>query len=179
MNISDLIFPYDYILLVIGILIIFVSTLKGFINSILSLLTWIGSILLTIYSYQNFSNFLTQQILKIDFFQNYEYLTNILSIVISIPTIFILTIFVLRKIKKFISSDLDYQLFGLILDKFFCLFYGLIFTYLIFSASLIIIERANLNSPKIYNNSKIIFHLNEINNKYFNFIEPTDNLLDD
>ena len=179
MNISNLIFPYDYVLLIIAILIVIISTLKGFVSSILGLFTWIGSILLTIYSYENLSNVLTHQILKINFFQNYEYWTNILSIIISIPIIFILTIFVLRKIKKFMSSDLNYQLLGLILDKLFGLIYGLIFTYLVFTASLIMIERLNFNSTIIYDNSNIIFYLDNINNKYFNFTEPADNLLDD
>ena len=36
----------DYLILGISIVVVFISIWKGFINSILSLLTWIGSILI-------------------------------------------------------------------------------------------------------------------------------------
>ena len=71
--IQNIIFPLDYIILTIGCIVIFFSFWKGFISSILGLLTWIGSILITIYSYDTFANFITKQTLKIEFFQNLEY----------------------------------------------------------------------------------------------------------
>ena len=49
---------YDYLVLGISIVITLISIWKGLINSILSLLTWIGSILITIYSWNWFSHFL-------------------------------------------------------------------------------------------------------------------------
>ena len=55
MLITNLIFPYDYILLTIILIIVIFSFWKGFIQSILGLLTWIGSILITIYIYESLS----------------------------------------------------------------------------------------------------------------------------
>ena len=63
-----LIFPYDYIVMTILLLIILFSLWKGFIQSILGLFAWLGSILITIYSYDSFANFLSKQILKIEDF---------------------------------------------------------------------------------------------------------------
>ena len=82
------IFPYDYIVITIILLTILFCLWKGFIQSILGLFTWLGSILITIYSYNSFANFLSKQILKIEIFQNYEYLSTIIGIIISIPIIF-------------------------------------------------------------------------------------------
>ena len=61
MNIIELIFPYDYIVLVIVIIITIFSFWKGFIQSVLGLMTWIGSVLITLYSYDAFANFLNNQ----------------------------------------------------------------------------------------------------------------------
>ena len=119
MNIIDFNFPLDYILLIIAILFIIFSAWKGLIQSILGLMTWIGSIIITLYSYNAFSNFLYTQLLKIKLFQNYEMISNILSIIISIPVIFLISLFILKKIRKFLSSDLDKQIFGIIIDKIF------------------------------------------------------------
>ena len=40
----------------------------GFIQSILCLLTWVGSILITIYAYNSIAGYLTSKILQINFF---------------------------------------------------------------------------------------------------------------
>ena len=85
MNIINFNFPLDYVLLIIAILFIIFSAWKGLIQSILGLLTWVGSILITLYSYHAFSNFIDTQLLKIKLFQNFEMISNIISIVISIP----------------------------------------------------------------------------------------------
>ena len=63
MNIANLIFPFDYIVLIIIIITILFSFWKGFIQSILGLLTWVGSIFITIYTYDTFADFLTKQII--------------------------------------------------------------------------------------------------------------------
>ena len=167
MNINNLIFPYDYIILIILLLILIICFLKGFIQSILGLLTWIGSILITIYTYTAFAQFITNRILNINFFQNYEYLTNLGSIIISIPIIFLLSLFVLRRVRGFLSSDLDKEIFGKILDKLFGLFYGLIFFYAILSTLLIFINKFDYNPLNIWlkNNSYIILNIDKFNNK--------------
>ena len=74
MNTINLVFPLDYILLTITLLFTLFSAWKGLIQSILGLMTWVGSIIITLYSYNSFSNFLDTQLLKIKFFQNFEIL---------------------------------------------------------------------------------------------------------
>ena len=55
MNLLNLNFPFDYIILCIIIIFTIFSTWKGFIQSVLGLLTWIGSIIITLYSYNSFA----------------------------------------------------------------------------------------------------------------------------
>ena len=131
--IENLIFPIDHIILTIGSIVVIFCFWKGIINSILGLLTWIGSIFITIYFYNNLSNFINKQLLNIEIFNNYEQITNLISIVISIPIIFLISLFILKKLRKFISSDLDSQIFGKIIDKLFGFIFGFIFNYIIFS----------------------------------------------
>ena len=76
--IENLIFPLDYIILAIASLVMIFCFWKGIIGSILGLLTWIGSIILTIYFYSDLSNFLNSQLLKIKILANYEQITNLL-----------------------------------------------------------------------------------------------------
>ncbi len=172
MNQIDLIFPYDYILLIITLLFVLFSIWKGLIQSILGLLTWVGSILITLYSYNSFAEFITSKILNINFFQNYEILSNILGFIISIPIIFLISLFVLKKIRKFLSSDLDKQILGIIFDKFFGFIYGLVFSYFIFSTILFTNNRfefVELNNWMI-NNSNILNKIQELNTYYtYNF----------
>ena len=52
--IENLIFPIDHIVLTIGLIVVIFCFWKGIISSILGLLTWIGSIFITIYFYNNF-----------------------------------------------------------------------------------------------------------------------------
>ena len=175
-----LIFPYDYIVITIIFLIILFSLWKGFIQSILGLFTWIGSILITIYSYNSFANFLSKQILKIEIFQNYEYPTSIISIIISIPIIFLISLFILKKIRKIISSDLDKQILGKVFDKIFGAVYGVLFSYLVLTAILIMLERykfENLNYW-INNNSNIILAINEFNKNNIYLTNPMNEIND-
>ena len=44
-----LIFPLDYVVLLISVLFILFSAWKGFIQSILALMTWVGSIIITLF----------------------------------------------------------------------------------------------------------------------------------
>lgn len=175
----DLIFPYDHIILVVIILNIIFCFWKGFIQSILGLLTWIGSILITIYTYNSVANFVLKQILKINFFQNNEYLINIFSIIISIPIIFLFSLFILKRIRKFLSSDLDKQIIGIIIDKIFGILYGIIFSYIILSAVIVILNKFEFNSINFWfiSNSNIIMNIDYINNNYdsiLNNIEKED-----
>lgn len=168
MILYELIFPFDYVLVILMFLIIIFSGFKGFINSILGLLTWVGAILLTIYTYETFSNFLSKQILNINFFQNYEYLSSIISVILSIPIIFLASIFILKRIRIFLTSDMDKNIMGLIFDKIFGLIYGFIFFYIVLTTSIILLEKFNLSSFSnwLHNNSLIIQNIDHINDKY-------------
>ena len=175
---NNLIFPYDYIIFFIIIIIIIICFLKGFIQSILGLLTWIGSILITIYTYESFSNYLTKQILNIKFFQNYEYLTNISSYIVSIPIIFLFSLFILKKIRRFLISDLDKQILGIFFDKFFGILYGIAFSYAVLTTSIILLNKFELNSLNnwLNNNSYIIFQINNFNNNYIYLNNELENI---
>ena len=88
----ELIF-FDYVVLILTAVIVIFSFWKGFINSILGLLTWVGSVFVTIYSYQYVSNFFNEQLLNINFLQRFEQFVSVISIIISIPIIFLISLF--------------------------------------------------------------------------------------
>ncbi len=175
-----LIFPYDYIVMTIILLIILFSLWKGFIQSILGLFAWLGSILITIYSYDSFANFLSKQILKIEIFQNYEYFSTIISIVIAIPIIFLISLFILKKVRKIISSDIDKQILGKVFDKIFGTMYGALFSYLVLTALLIMLERYKFENINYWlnNNSNIILAVNEFNKNNIYLIDPINEIKD-
>ena len=175
-----LIFPYDYIIITIILLTILFCVWRGFVQSILGLFTWLGSILITIYSYNSFANFLTNQILKIEIFQNYEYLSIIISIIISIPIIFLISLFFLKKIRIIISSDLDKQILGKVFDKIFGAMYGLLFSYIVLTALLILLERYKFENLNYWlnNNSNIIFTIHEFNKNNVFLFESINEIKD-
>lgn len=137
MNFSliDLLF-FDYVVLLLSLIIIIFSFWKGFINSVLGLLTWVGSVFITIYTYEYLSGYLNSLLISTNLLSGFDQFVSVLSLVISIPLIFILSLFILKRIRKILNSDLDKQVFGIILDKFFGLVYGVIFSYVIFSTLL-------------------------------------------
>jgi len=127
---------FDYFIIGISIVVVFISIWKGFINSILSLLTWIGSILITIYSWKWFSDLLVvEQLNKINYL-NENPINQFIGMIISIPIIFLVTLFILKKFRKIITDDIDKQFLGKLLDKVFGLLYGILFSYVLFSAVL-------------------------------------------
>ena len=184
MMFSELIAPYDYIILFISLIIIILSLMRGFINSILSLLTWVGSVIITIYSYNSFSDFFIKQLLKINLFSNFESYLTLPIIIISIPIIFIISLFILKKIRIFISADLDKNIIGIILDKLFGLIYGVVFSCIILSALLILTDRYNelkKVNEWLTKNSNIAFKINDLNQKFFNpyELENLEEIMDD
>ena len=176
MNFQELIFPYDYILLIITSIIIIISLWKGFVQSLLGLLTWVGSIIITIYSYNSLSNFLSEQLNKIDLLKDYPSIINLIAIIISIPLIFLITLFILKRVKQFISNDLDKQILGIVLDKFFGFIYGFIFSYVIFSTILYGLENFSLLNS-FYNwiieNSYILNNINLLNKSILLYLNLT------
>ena len=178
MSIINLNFPIDYILVIITLLFTILSTWKGLIQSVLGLMTWVGSIIITLYSYNAFSIYLNNQLLKIDFFKNYESLSYFISIIISIPIIFLISLFILKKIRKVLSSDLDKQILGVLIDKTLGIIYGIIFSYFIFSTMLYALNKFNLENMNVWfiNNSKILYTINDYNNEYvYKFIPSNIN----
>ena len=95
--------------------------------------------------------------------------------IIAIPLIFLISLFILKKIRKFLSNDLDQQILGIILDKFLGLVYGLIFSYIIFSTLLYGIEKINFFEPFykwILENSYILQNINNTNITIINYFNP-------
>ena len=165
--IENLIFPLDYIVLTIGSLIIIFSFWKGIISSILGLLTWIGSILITLYFYNNLSNFINDQLQKINLFEDYAQITNTLSTLISIPLIFLISHFIIKRIRTLITYDIDKKILGLFIDKIFGFLFGFLLNYIIFSTLIYCID--NFEILKILKfwfteNSNIINWLDNLNN---------------
>ena len=177
--IENLIFPIDHIILTIGLIVVIFCFWKGVINSILGLLTWIGSISMTIYFYNNLSSFVNKQLLNIEILKNYEQITNLISIILSIPIIFLISLFILKKLRKIISSDLDSQILGKIIDKVFGFLFGFLFNYIIFSTIIYGINNFelldNLNSF-LLKNSFILQQIDTLNNNLLNYIFMKDEL---
>ncbi len=174
----ELIF-FDYVILILTTVIVIFSFWKGFINSVLGLLTWIGSVFLTIYSYQYFSEFLSEQLLNINFFQRFEQFVSVISIIISIPIIFLISLFILKRIRKFLNSDLDKQILGVIFDKFFGILYGILFSYIIYSSVLYLTDNNDLEILKnlhlfFIENSNILNRISEYNNNIIQTYTNTD-----
>ncbi len=178
MNLNLEILPLDYVVIFITSIFVVFGFWRGFINSVLGLLTWVGSVFITIYSYEYLSNYLNNLFLNIDFLTNFEQLISILSVLISIPLIFLLSLFILKRVRKIFSSDLDKQILGIILDKFFGTIYGLVFTYVIYSTilyftksndfnilinlNIFLIENSNiLNKISDYNQNIIEYYMND------------------
>ncbi len=169
--IESLFFPLDHILLAIGSIVLAICFWRGIIASILGLLTWIGSIIITIYFYNDLANFINSQLIKINLLKNYEEITNILSSVLSIPLIFLISLFILKKIRKIISSDIDKQILGVLIDKFFGFLFGFIFNYIIFSTILYFsnnFEFLNFLNNWLLENSYILSNLDAFNNNIVN-----------
>ena len=172
----ELIF-FDYVILILTAIIIIFSFWKGFINSILGLLTWVGSVLITIYAYQFLSNFLNSQLLNINFLQRFEQFVNVISIIISIPIIFLISLIILKRIRKFLNSDLDKPILGIIFDKFFGTLYGVLFSYIVFSALLYLTDNNDiLNNFHLFliERSNILNQISEYNNNIIETYTNTD-----
>ena len=165
--IENLIFPLDYIIISIGLIVIFFSFWRGIISSILGLLTWIGSILITLYFFSNLSNFINTQLLKLKFLKEYEQIADFLSTAISIPLIFVISLFILKRLRKVISSDLDKQILGIFIDKLFGFLFGFLLNYIIFSTLIYCcnhFEILNFFKNWFIENSFIMIMLDNFNN---------------
>ena len=177
--IENLFFPIDHIIITIGSILVIFCFWKGIINSILGLLTWIGSILITIYFYTSLSDLINKQLIKIEVLSNYEQITELVSTLLSIPIIFLFSLFILKKLRKIISSDLDSQILGKIIDKIFGFLFGFIFNYIIFTTIIYLInnfEFLNNFNDFLFENSFLLKELNTFNTNLLDNIFSQDNL---
>ena len=106
---------------------------------------------------------------KIDAFEQF---VSVISIVISIPLIFLFSLFILKRFRKFLNSDLDKQILGIIFDKFFGILYGIVFSYIIFSSLLFLVDGNELKFLNnfysfLVENSNILKQISEYNNKHY------------
>ena len=177
--IENLIFPIDHIIITIGSILVIFCFWKGIVNSILGLLTWIGSILITIYFYNSLSDLINKQLLKIEVLSNYEQITDLVSTLLSIPIIFLFSLLILKKLRNIISSDLDSQILGKIIDKILGFLFGFIFNYIIFTTVIYLIsnfEFLNNFNNFLFENSFLLKELNTFNTNLLDNILSQDNL---
>ena len=177
--IDNLIFPLDHIIITVGSILVIFCFWKGIVNSILGLLTWIGSILITIYFYSSLSELINKQLLKIEVLSNYEQITDLLSTLLSIPIIFLLSLFIFKKLRKIIASDLDSQILGKIIDKILGFLFGFIFNYIIFTTVIYLINNFEfLNNLEnfLLENSFLLQELNTFNSNLLTNIFYNENL---
>ena len=109
--ISDL-YILDYVLLIITLLFIFFSVWKGFIQSILGLMTWIGSIIITLIFYENLTYYLANKLNGFEFLESTG-LSDIIGIILSIRLVSVIFPFFKGTFKSNLRSI--FFLFRLIL----------------------------------------------------------------
>ena len=172
-SIIDQFQPIDYLITILSILIILFSAWKGFIQALLGILSWIGAILISINFHPFLGDIILNQVSKLEFIARLNLpLEGIIKFLIAIPITFILSFYLLKKFRKFITSDLDRGILGSLIDKFFGIIFGIIFSYIILSTILISNSLISNNwyekniVLQLKNNSTIIMKINEINQYY-------------
>ena len=160
----------DYLITILCILIIVFSAWKGFIQSLLGILSWIGAILISVNFHPFLGDIILDQVSKLEFIARLNLpLEGIIKYLIAIPITFILSFYLLKKFRKFITSDLDKGILGTLIDKLFGIIFGIIFSYIILSTILISnsIISSNWYEKNIVlllkNNSTILIKIDEIN----------------
>tara|TARA_B110000014_G_C20030729_1_gene535236 strand:+ start:499 stop:1065 length:567 start_codon:yes stop_codon:yes gene_type:complete len=157
----------DYFIIIILTISIIISFIKGFTQSLLGLLTWIGAAILTLIFYENLSNYIGNYINKISILEK-SGLSVIISTILSIPFIFLLSLIILRKLKSFISSDFQKSSLGNFFDKIFGAIYGFIFGFLLISILIIVTNNIfnNFSTTKFINKSFIYPYIENFNKNY-------------
>ena len=158
---------FDYFIFIIILISIIFSFIKGFVQSLLGLLTWIGATIITLIFYENLSNFISNYLNRIDFIEQSGF-SDILSTGLSIPFIFLLSLILLRKIKSLISTNFQKSSLGTFFDKIFGIIYGFTFALIIISVTTITIEKIynNFTDTRLIKNSTIYPYLNTFNKDY-------------
>ena len=91
----------------------------------------------------------------------------------SIPIIFLVTIFILKRLRKIISSDIDKQILGLLVDKIFGFLFGFVFSYIIFTTIIYFtnsFELLNFLNEWLLDSSYLLSELDSFNDSLLNSI---------
>ena len=126
----ELLSLFDYFIIIFVALTVTFSFIKGFIQSLLGLLTWIGAVIITLIFYENISNYFASYLNNISFLEK-SGLSLIISTVLSIPFIFLVSLIILKKMRSMVSTNFQKSSIGNILDKILGVFYGFIFGILL------------------------------------------------
>ena len=163
----ETLYLFDYFIIIIIFISMIFSFIKGFVQSLLGLLTWIGATIITLIFYQNLSNFISSYINKIDFFDQ-SGLSMIISTGLSIPFIFLLSLILLKKIKSLISTNFQKSSLGTFFDKIFGIIYGFAFGLIIILITNITIEKIYPNFPntRLIKNSTLYPYLDTFNKDF-------------
>ena len=102
-----------------------------------------------------------------------------LHLIFSATIIFLISLFILKRIRKFLNSDLDKQILGVIFDKFFGILYGILFSYIIYSSVLYLTDNNDVEILKNFHlffveNSNILMQISEYNNNIIQSYTNTD-----
>ena len=168
----------DYIIFIIVIVSTIYSFYRGFVQSLLGLLTWIGAVIITLIFYEQLALFIASYLNKISFLEETG-LSIILSTLLSIPFVFLTSLIILKKIRSMISSDFQKSSIGNFLDKILGFIYGAFFGLLIISVIFITINNfANsVIESNFIRNSYLYPYIDEFNKTFI--IEYSPKLLDE
>ena len=169
----ELISLFDYFLIIFLTVSIVFSFIKGFIQSLLGLLTWIGAVIVTLIFYENIANYFTSYLNNISFLEK-SGLSLIISTVLSIPFIFLVSLIILKKMRSMISNNFQKSSIGNILDKILGIFYGFIFGTLLVAILIITINNFsnNFETSNFIQNSYIYPFIKGLNNYLLDYL-PT------
>ena len=165
--------PFDYFIIAVIIISMLISFFKGFVQSFLGLLTWIGAVIITLIFWENLAFHILSYLNRIPFLEQSR-LSIIISTVLSIPFVFLVSLIVLKKIRSLISADFNKSGIGSFIDKILGIIYGFIFGLLI---TIIIITTINnlwnnFRSSSFVKNSITYPYIEDFSNKYINKFSP-------
>ena len=165
----ETLYLFDYFIIIIIFISMIFSFIKGFVQSLLGLLTWIGATIITLIFYQNLSNYIYNNFInRIEYIEQNELLSDIISKGLSIPFIFLLSLILLKKIRSLISTNFQKSSLGTFFDKIFGIIYGFAFGLIIILITNITIEKIYPNFPntRLIKNSTLYPYLDTFNKDF-------------
>ena len=181
----ELLSLFDYFIIIIICISILISFFKGFIQSFLGLLTWIGAVIITLIFYENLAYFITNYLNRINFLEK-SGLSIMIATVLSIPFIFLISLIILKKIRSLLSADFNKSGIGNLFDKILGFIYGFIFGLIIVIITITTINNFtdDFRETAFVKNSLIYPYIQDISNKYINkyspiLIESTEEIIEE